>query len=306
MKFRIFIILPLLAFVSYAAIYSVGVSPGTITLGDVSPGETKIVKFSIFSVSDETLLVYLGSQSGDFDFFNRGYREYMPQFSEEPTSTWIEFISNPVEIDPTVSKAGRGWTDVNVLLQVPEDAEPGYHVIDIMPTPTVFGQGTAPVGTSIVAVARVSIIFNVIGDAKRSGTILDTTAYGYGGAGFHTKTFFQNTGTTTVYARTFSKVYDSNGTFLGEFASAREYVKPATTTAFDTPIEGAFPEGSYDVDSKVLFTTGDTEKTSTVRLYAPITGAAVKAQEEFPWLVVLIVLIVIIIIIAVRWFSAKR
>ncbi len=306
MKLQILIILLFLP-VANAAVFSVGVSPNTVVVNDISPGETSIVKFSIFSVSDEPLLVYLSAENGNFDFFNKGYAEHKSEFSEESASPWVEFLNNPVEINPEERKAGRGWVDINLLLHVPENAEPGYHVVQISPMPTVFGQTPGQVGTALVTIAQVSILFNVKGGARREGLILDTTADGYSKYGFHLKTFFQNTGTLTLHARAANKIYDTNDTFLGEFISGSDYVKPGNTFAYDTPVQVPFPDGAYKVESKVTFTTGEADKNSTINVYAPITGVAVAApQGEFPWLLVLLVVIIIIIIIAARWLLEKR
>lgn len=305
MKFRILILLLLFLPFANAADFSVGVSPNIVFLGDVSPGDQKIVKFGIFSVSTDPLLVYLSSQNGDFDFFAKGYKEYMPAFSEQQTTSWIEFLSNPVEINPEERKVGRGWTDINLLLNVPKDAEPGFHVVYITPYPTVYGQVNAPVGTTIVSVVRVSIIFYVKGDAKRDGIILDTTAAGYSEHGFTAKTFFQNTGSETIQAYAKNKVYDQNGSLIGEFESSKSYVKPEETFMFETPVYAQLPEGEYSVDSKVLFTTGDATKTGMVTLFVPAaTEQQVQPKTGLPWTTVLIIIVLIVII--VWWLRAKR
>jgi len=288
---------------SHAAQFSVGVSPPVVEIGDVSPGEQKLVTFSIFTVSDESLLIYFKVEDGTLDFFSRGYGNFLYNFSEEPTSSWIELLKDPVEIDATGERvADRSWTDVTVLLKVPENAEPGYHVVALRPIPTTFG-AVPGTGANVVTVTSVSILFNVEGPAKRGGTILDTTSSGHTN-GLNIKTFFQNTGTTTISARSTNRVYDKNNALIGEFYSPRAYVKPGNIAALETPTS-AMEEGEYTLNSIVTFTTGDSQKNSTV--YVAEAPQEVGAAEEDNTLLIIFATIIIIALLAAvyRWLRER-
>ncbi len=303
------LLLLLLLPVANAAEFSIGVSPDVVEIGELEPGEQKLVKFSIFTVSDEPLLVYLESESGSMDFFNKGYKEHMTEFSEEHILPWVEFINNPVEILTDGDRpAGRSWTDINLLLNVPEDAEPGYHVVYVNPKPTLFGAGPdAPVGATIVSLAKVSLLFSVKGDTSREGIILDTTAHGYSHRGFQIKTYFQNTGTTTLYSRAVNKIYDENETFKGEFSSPKEYVAPGEVTMFQTPVYGSLDEGEYRLDTVVSYTTGDAQKSAIITLVKPaltVQGEAVGEPLDITTILIVILIIVVIIII-IRWLRGR-
>lgn len=277
----------------YAASFQVGVSPAIVDAGNVAPGEQKIVKFSIFTVSDEPLLVFFDVESGNMDFFNDDRKYLRPSFSEEPTASWLEPIKNPVEIDTTTKNLGRSWTEVNMLLDVPETAEPGYHIIQVRPRPSVFGKVGGSVGTNLVAVTSVSVVFNVEGEAKREGIILDTKLAGITKSGFKLETPFKNTGTVTLYSYATNKVYDKDGTVLGEFHSSREYVKPGDIQKFNTPVTGLFTAGEYDIDSIVSFTTDDAEQRTTILLQEPPIS---QQAEEYPSLLIIFAVIIIILI----------
>ena len=303
MKLHLIAAVLLLSSAVFAADFSVGVSPNIIDLGDVVPGEQKLMKFSIFTVSTENLLIYLAAESGSVDFFNTR-TDLLPKFSEERTASWIEFVANPIEIDTTSERiADRSWKDINVLLNVPQGAEPGYHVAYVTPNPTVFGTPENAVAT-IVSVVKIPIFFNVDGNAKRRGIILDTTAHSYTGNSFMLKTYFQNTGTLTLYALAENNIYDENGTFVGSFPSTREYVKPGETVALVSSVNSHMPEGIYKVSSRARFTTGDTIKDSVITL----SGEAepIVQEAEFPWLIVILIIMVIIVIIVLRWLIARR
>jgi hypothetical protein len=304
MKFALLLLFVLVfSGVVHAVEFSIGVSPNVVDVGEIQPGEQKLVKFSIFTVSDEPLLVYLESENGNMDFFNIGYKDRMPQFSEENILPWVEFLSNPVEILIHGDGAGRSWTDINLVISVPEDAEPGYHVFYVQPKPTVYGEGPgAPIGATIVSVAKVSVIFKVAGDSKRDGIILDTTSHGYSDRGFTIKTYFQNTGTTTLYSRAVNKIYDGNN-FVGEFSSSREYVSPGEVMVFQTPVYTYLDEGEYNIVSTVTYTTGDAQQETTINLLKPIITAK-AAEERNPLditLILIVIIAIVVIIVAIRW-----
>jgi hypothetical protein len=296
----IFLALPAIP-ISHAADFSIGVSPPVVEVGDIEPGEQKIVKFSIFTVSDEPLLVYFSVENSSMRFFDLGYRELMSNFSEEPTSSWLEFPSNPVEIDTQTRVAGRGWKDISVLLKVPENAEPGYHVVHVLPKPSVFGAGGAPAGTSVVAVTSVSILFNVKGDARREGIILDTTAGGASGRSFSLNTAFQNTGTVTLYAQAITSLY-KKGALVNEFQSVWQYVLPGSVKVFTAPASA--DEREYDTVSTVGYTTGRDVKNGsiTIPFLETTAKAAEQPKEGWPWYIILAIIILIIAaIILYRW-----
>jgi hypothetical protein len=289
----------------HAADFSIGVSPPVVEAGEIGPGEQKIIKFSIFTVSTDPLLVYFGTDNSSMRFFDMGYTELMANFSEEATSSWLEFPNNPVEIDTASRIAGRGWKEVTALLHVPDNAEPGYHVIHVRPMPTVFQQGAAPAGAGVVAVTRVSVLFNVKGEARREGIILDTTTSGFSKGRFSLNTFFQNTGTVTLYAQATTSLYKKNGTFVNYFQSTWEYAKPGSIKIFTIPASA--DEQEYDTTSLVKYTTGEATKNGTITL--PLVETTAKSVEQpkegWPWYIILII-IIIVAIIAYRWLRERR
>ncbi|MBI4175765.1 MAG: hypothetical protein HY518_01040, partial [Candidatus Aenigmarchaeota archaeon] len=158
--------------------YQVGVSPSVIDIGDVSPGDSKVVKFYIVTASDIDLLVNLESQKGGIDFFVRDdYRDLIGEYSEQDASGWLNFVENPVELIPgegqVKTKGGfiTGWREVSFILNVPEYAEPGYHTITISPKPAASG-GLGEQQVNIVAIVTTTVLFRVEGDATRNVEIL--------------------------------------------------------------------------------------------------------------------------------------
>ncbi len=288
--------------------FSVGVSPPLVDAGVIAPGEQKIIKFSIFTVSDESLLVYFGLANASMDYFQERYPDKVGQFSEEPTSSWLEFTTYPVEIDATKEKTmGRAWQDVTAILKVPQNAEPGYHLIHITPQPVVSGAAGAPVGTSIVATVSTTVVFLVKGDARRDGVILDTQAAAMaGGIGYDI--IFQNTGTDTISAKTSLEVYGKDGKLSGIYSPPKEYIGPQAIHIYSISIPGALPRTEYVYHSNVNYTSGTAQRNESLSVSgAKVTAQATAEQQEFPVLpIVLILIIIAVLALLYRWLREKK
>jgi hypothetical protein len=297
--FAIFIIF---AQVSLAASFSIGVSPGTINLGNVTAGGTKLVDFYITTPSDEALLVRLDPERGTLNFFDKAeYSSLLYNHSEEDVTGWVKVMKNPVEIMPsneTLQTTGgliKGKEQISFLIDVPQNAEPGYHIVYIKPSPTTPQEDIGSVGSRVVAVTAMGVLFDVPGVAIRKGVILDTQAGNYIGNRLEIKTYFQNTGTTTISASATQRIY--NGTqMMQELYSGREFVKPKEIKVFMSYLDmGNKSLGDYNIYSVVDYTTGKAEKSSSVSLFAPSTAAVVLNQQDNTVLIILIVAVIVIV-----------
>lgn len=286
-------VLLLLVVPIHAVEYSVGVSPPSMDLGTVYKGTSKIVKFYIVTVSAEPFTVYLDAESGTLDYFYaRGDLEKAKNYSNEDVKGWARFLSNPMELLPAGSDAGygiKGAREVNFILDVPVDAEPGYHILAIRPRPVVQKEGTGSVGAQIAAVTTFTVVFNVKGEAVRSGAIAGVT-YNDG----KLETHFKNTGTVRVIARATSKAYDKDGNAI-DAISPKELVVPGELKALEAP----FPRqvGYYTVSTVVDFSTGSSALNSTIYVEAPAVSAA-AAEAETPLSIWIFIGISIIIILS--------
>lgn len=299
----------LLSPISFAAIeFSVGVSPPILDLGEIERGSTKIVKFYLVTPSTEPLLVYLEPEKGNLDFFIRDrYKDLVYNYSEEDVIYWAEFLNNPIELKPgnetLKTRAGeiRGWREVGFLLNIPKDAEPGYHILKIKPYPSVPSEVIGQAGARVIAITSVTVLFNVPGDAKREGIILDVTPGNYIGNRLEINTYFQNVGTTTISAKASQNIY-KNGKSIANLTSSLEFIKPREVKALKTflPTEG-ISFGDYDVFTTVDYTTGSASKTSTLTISPP--PVAVVTPVVFPWWIIILIVIVAIAIYIHRWYK---
>jgi len=291
--------------------FSVGVSPSLLNLGEVPYGSSKPAKFHIDTVSDETLLVYLESQPSLIDFFDRpAYKDYIYNYSEEDPSGWVQTFSNPVELKPitelqTFGGAIKGWREVSFLVNVPKNAEPGYHLIKILPKPALPSNSLGQVGVGITALTPITLIFKTPGEAIRDGKILDITTGRYLRNGVEIYTHFLNTGTVTISAKAKKiEIYDKNGTLITTLTSDTKKVKPGEKTVLTAFIPyGILGSGEYKVSSTVDFITGKVQKNATIKLYPKVIAAPAPPAAKplvIPWWI-LVVIVIIIISVIIYW-----
>jgi hypothetical protein len=286
--------------ISFAQNFNVGVSPGSIDLGYVEKGSTKLVDFYIITPSEETLLVKLEPERVlDSSFVNSNS-------SEEDVIKWINIINNPVELKPnneTLQTLGgliKGQRQVSFLIEIPENAEPGEHIVSIKPVPSAYSEATSPVGSVIVAITSIKIFFDVIGDAVRNGVILDVQVGNYNGNQLELNTYFQNTGTVTLYVDGNQKIYDKDGNLVKELNLEKMFVKPKEIKTFKTfmPVDEINLE-DYDVYTVIDYKTGEAEKISSIKI-APATALLVSSESSPVMLIVIILIIFIATIVVYR------
>lgn len=298
----------LFSIISFAAkSFNVGVSPGILNLGDLKLDSTKLVDFYITTPSEETILVKLEPEKGNLDFFNKpDYKNLIYNYSEEDATFWVKVINNPVEIKPsnetlkTLGGVIKGREQISFLIDVPKDAEPGYHLFYIKPIPSIPSESIGAVGGRVVAVTAVGVLLNIPGYALRKGTILDIETGNYVGNSLELKTYFQNTGTITISASAIQRIYDENGEIIKELYSGKTYVKPKEIKTFLTflPTAGLSLK-DYNVFTIVEYTTDKAEKSSVIKLISPPPTALAAKREEvllIPLLIIISIFVVFIII----------
>jgi hypothetical protein len=295
------------AFNSFAeARLFVGVSPSIVDLGEVERGTTNLVKFFVVTTSEEPFLVYLQPENGRLEFFNFNYKNFIINYSEENTDKWIKFLTNPIELKPqnetlkTSYETIKGWREVDFLLEIPKDAEPGYHLVKINPVPSSPSTNIGGVGANLVALTSVNIFFKIKGDGIREGIILDTVPGEYISNDLDIDTYFQNIGTTTISAKAIQKIYDKDGNFITEISSPTNYIKPKEIRILESflPITG-LSFGDYKIFTSVSYTTDTAYKNSTISITPEVLIEKPKA-EEFPvWIFIFIIIVFAFIIY--RW-----
>ena len=286
---------------------SVGVSPPMLDLGEIEKGSAKVGSFDILTSSKVSLLVHLNPENGNIDFFDLRYKDRIFNYSEQDVASWIGFFANPVELKISEDLEGvvtpiRGSKEISFILDVPNNAEPGYHIINIKPIPTVPPGAGGQAGTQIVPITTVTVMFKVPGIALRKGIILDSTVGDFDGHNLIISNYFQNIGTDTITARAYQEIYDKDGNLVTESFSSKALVRPKETTILKTllPVTGLYL-GDYSVFTNVTYITGSVSKNSTITLYEiPTEMEKIEYMPIWPIIIAIIIVISIIIYRRVR------
>ena len=285
---------------------SVGVSPLVLNLGEIQPGTSKIVRFYVVTVSDEVLLVQLGKTKGNIDFLRKDeYKDVLMNYSEQDILPWIEFINNPVELvkteETSKTKAGstiKGAREVNFILNVPKNAEPGYHMGVITLDPLTPKTGRT---ITIKAIVPFTFIFKVPGKALRDGKIFEVSSGSYYNGGLIIDIFFQNTGTVTFSTLPIEiKIFDKKNNPIDSFSSIVVYIKPGEMKHLTALWNLKDVElGRYNAEVKIDYISGYALKKSTIEVYEKpqiIPARVVEKEFVFPWWVVVILALIVIIV----------
>jgi len=289
----------LLSKISLSQRYSVGVAPPIINLGDVERGETRNIKFYIVSPSDEEMLVRLIEHVENLDFIKFYNYSIIANYSEEDVSSWIRYFSNPVVLKPqnqplkTAAGNIKNWREINFLLSIPKNAEPGYHSFSIQPEPEFIGQATGQVGVGVVAVTKVNIIFRVPGEAIRRGEIVDVL-----GEGNKVRIFFKNTGTVTMKVLASGEIYNGNKTY--SFSSSRETIRPNELKEIVAFINESV-EGDFDSRISIDYTSDKVEKKMVINF----VKGKIQIQKPVDLSFLIYVIVAIIITLFARWIYEK-
>jgi hypothetical protein len=282
-------------------------------LGEIEPGTSKIARFYLVTPSEEKIFVYMSTSKSDIRIFkNTKYKDFVYNYSEEDIRPWIEFLSNPVELNPPLKKqtteAGvpiTGAREIIFMLKVPEDAESGYHSGKINLNPV----GSEPSMFTIKAVVPLQFMFKVPGEAVREGKILEISSGNYGIDGrLNMNVYFQNTGTVTMYVGPGTiEILDERGP-IGSVSTNFAYVEPGETTAFSG---FWFPEnielGNYNAKATLNYFTGSTSKQSSIDVYkktTPPVGKVVEEEFVLPWWGVVLIFIIVVVIALIYYYKS--
>jgi hypothetical protein len=309
----VFIISFILILPKLHAQLTVGVSPPILDLGELEPGTSKIARFYLVTSSKEKFFVYMNPTKDDLSSFATQYKDFVNNYSEEDVSSWVEFLSNPVELKETPegqnTKAGvpiAGAREIIFILKIPKNAEPGYHSNVINLNPTNF-KG-APSMIAIKAVVPLKFIFKIPGKAIREGKIMEISSGNYVDDKLYANVYFQNTGTVTMGVGPGSvNIFDERG-LLDSASLNFDYVKPGKTTTF---FGFWFPKdiklGKYDATAKINYFTGSASKQSIIDVYKRPTVPVGKVTEKefvFPWWAIVLLFIVVAIIALIYYYKS--
>jgi len=287
---------------SSASQFQVGVSPGVLNIGEIYPGDSRRASFIITTTSDQGFMVDIDIGMGSLDFFDGRHSDLLGEYSEQDASSWVKFLNVPIYLDTESENSGANVIKaekINFIVQVPESAEPGYHLVEIIPKPQVPGGGSASV--SIVAITKINLLLKVVGEAERSGEVLDMTARIVGKRTM-VDVLFKNTGSVSMYAKANSmKLFDTGGKLLENIRSTRTFTEPGQVVKLSGFVTKALDPGAYLASTNVTYGTGHAAKETDVWIEHPsqlaVPAPTKPSQAEFPWWIVILAILIIAYII---------
>jgi hypothetical protein len=301
----------LLVLVGGTAAQSVGVAPAYLNLGTIPRGSTEEATIYVTSSSPDPFNVNPDLRR---PFSNRifGGTSYIDpsKYSEEDIDEWVEFRQEIYTVRPDdpqvvaledgtmVSAAGN----VTMYVNVPEDAEPGYHAGRVRLSPqTSSGTGY---GAQVVAQAVTNIAFRVPGNVERNVQLMDVNAYRVRENAVRLDVKLRNRGTvTTSVNATRFLIENFVGENLESISGQSMTLEPRESQWFTTFWTGEEVEGGeYTVKGSVDYMTGSsfTQKTfsigDTINVTAPEQPpqpGQEQEQEPLPgWLVIMFLALV--------------
>jgi len=276
---------------------NIGVSPPVLDLGTIDPDVSKIARFNVISTSGEVILTYLTPSEGTLDWFkNSDYKDYSFNLSEQSISQWVEFINNPAEVKRTEGGTIKGASEIVFILNVPKNAEPGYHMGIINLDPVGPEKGAM---FNIKAVVPLIFIFKVPGNAIRNARIIDIVPGDYTGDYLNLKMFAQNTGTVTLKQLIGTiDIFDRDGEKITTLSTSGNSIKPGEVISLNTLwLIKDVEKGVYDAKLTLDYSTGLVSKNTTIevtKIFLP-TPHVVEEIYVFPWWAILAVIIIFVI-----------
>ncbi len=264
------------------ASFNFGITPDQTDEGVQNPGDRFFTSFNVVSGQEEGLEVTIDTTTAGVDDFKAMRGEAAANYSEQPCQDCVEFLTGGGELqDYNQDSNINQWRRVEFFVDVPEDAEPGYHMVQVQPQPTR-SSGSGSVG--VVSSTAFPVIFRVPGTAVRSATILGVHAgQTYDNRQRIVATLY-NAGTVTVTTRTELRVPTVDGNRTVQTGSSR--LAPGETDYVTGRIatdELAVENGTFPVYAETDYSTGTDTFSTQLSPRDPVqTVTAQTASEPTP------------------------
>lgn len=244
---------------------SVGTTPGTYEAGELDPGETYEGTYYISTRFTEAFT--LEPTFNDDSAPLTGNEDIGQEVSEQDFGEWVSV--SPAEIDPNsslVTELGDGSSttrydgQVDFVVDVPEDAEPGYRRGYFRLNPDLGGDGEGA-GARTIGEVMPTLFFRVSGHAERGIEVNNVRGVRVGEDTVQLIMQLQNTGTvTTTFEGGEITILDSSGNDVDELGLNSAKLSPGEVAEIDTTWSSDSVEGGdYQVEGLGDYRTGETQ-----------------------------------------------
>lgn len=289
---------------------SIGTAPGALNLGELEPGNTYEAYFYVTTRG-------LGSEFVVQPKYHRAPRSLFQSSNEESPfdpekasqqsmEDWISFNSDTVLVDPNernvASLDGGGTVVYNSRIRfeidVPRDAEPGYHAGAINLEPDLDRSGEGASSVLNLALTQPIFYFEVPGVAKRNLQVLDVRAVRSGDNEARFDYIIKNNGTVTTWVgRSSSSLHNEFGEKLGVVETGGQYIRPDQTKVISTEWKSSAIEGGeFRVTGDVNYLTGKSFIDETVDISDIVQVESTDEDQEegdTPTWIILMVLVLL-------------
>lgn len=263
----------LVLFVALGTGFNFGVTPAKAEEGVKNPGDRFFASFFVITEEDEEMAVTIRTEDGGIGEFQQLREEDVENFSEQRCEDCVDFLKagGPLEEHEQGGSVER-LKAVEFFVNVPDDIEPGYHMLNVLPRPQRGGGGG---GVGVLSSASFPVIFRVPGAAIRSGRILGTHAgKNVDGRQSIVSTFY-NDGTVTVTAESKITVADGNGNRT--LYAGADRIAPGEAHDFSASVDlntVQLQNDTFDVYTTVDYRTGTAAYNTALEPRAPVTRAS--------------------------------
>lgn len=308
----VLVLLLVFGFSSIVAGTSVGTAPGSLNLGELQPGQSYEGFFYVttrgisqeFSVEPEYRMASRSLFEREVDGEAEDVEFYPDQASQQDISEWISFSQETYRVDPNerniADMEGGGSIVYNerirFVVNLPDDAEPGFHAGSIDLNPDLQRSGSGGSSVMNLGVTRPTFFFEVPGHAERKVDVVDVRAVRTGNEEARIDFLVSNEGTVTSWLRrSDTTVYDKVGDESNTITTGGRYVSPDTTEVISTMWRNPELEGGqYRVSGELDFITGKSYVDETINISDTIQVEREEREDGYrpTWVILMLLLLV--------------
>lgn len=335
----------ILLFIGGSSATFIGTSPGVGEHGTLERGETYQFSFNVLTSAGTDFTITPAVKEPRTQFFepdgeNDPYEFDEEKASREDISDWVSFSQTNYRINPETEVEGTNAEgQIDYFIEVPRDAEPGYHAASIVMNNNLNSQSDGTIAT--LGVIEYSFVFKVPGEVEKRLTVDNIRGLRSGDDRAVVELDVTNEGSVTVMLENYSSsIYTTNGEkidgledrpnqkiapgekktiqtnwFYSEDITAGEY---RLRGSMDYMTGSAFLDDSFDISSFIEIEpsnnsqdgggnvlpsgkSGDSPPMMLIVIFLVLSGALLYAFEVDPLLIIMV--LGMISIASFIWFA---
>lgn len=260
--------------------FNFGITPTQIDEGVKEPGDTFHVSFYTFSTSSDDMTVDINTGDPSIEKFRSVKGSATSNYSQQDCEDCIRILQGGGtldERDDTLQSDAANtnrWREVEFLVTLPSDIEPGHHMLEIVPQPR---RETNDGSVNLVSTSSLPVTFQVPGRAVRNGKIIGLRAGKHVNGQQYMDATFYNSGTVTMEVNMEFDIQDGSTINAGS-----QKVSPGGSKDFKAAIDGNSVGENFSVSVTADYTTGTTTEQAVLTKKEPETVETPtgKTQED--------------------------